>query len=161
MATAFLYNIPTTAQQQSHPSFRTHKLRETNSKHPPNSKGKGTNYHGIIIKALFPKKGVSHPLKNKKSKKYVHIKKNTGHISDTIKHFPAIKNTLFLGSRHVRQRGLQSNPPTNQVSRISHQVIFKMKDGNKKKKGKAWEKTEKNIKLHIPSIFFFPFSIIL
>lgn len=161
MATAFLYNIPTTAQQQSHPSFPTHKLRETNSKHPPNSKGKGTNYHGIIIKAFFPKKGVSHPFKNKKARSMYTSNKNVGHISDTIKHFPAIKNTLFLGSRHVRQRGLQSNPPTNQVSRISHQVIFKMKDGNKKKKAKVWEKPEKNIKLHIPSIFFFPFSIIL
>lgn len=83
--------------------------------------------------------------------------KNIGHISDTIKHFPAIKNTLFLGSRHVRQRGLQSNPPTNQVSRISHQVIFKMKDGNKKKKGKVWEKNREKHQAAYSFNFLFSF----
>lgn len=46
-------------------------------------------------------------------------------------------SVFFKESRHVRQRGQQSNPPINQVSGVSHKAIFKMKDGNEKKKGKV------------------------
>lgn len=63
-----------------------------------------------------------------------------GHTSDTRKHISAIKSELFFffkGGRHVRQRGQQSKLPINQVSRVSHNAIFKMKDRNEEKKGKS------------------------
>lgn len=55
------------------PFQHTNSERQTPSI-PPNSKGNRRNYHGIITKALFPKKGISHPFKNKKTKKYVCVK---------------------------------------------------------------------------------------